>query len=240
MNKNHFGVIIFSRMGSSRLPGKAMKSIGGIPLIERVIKRAQCTGYRVVLATTDASEDDILQKHAASLNIDCYRGDTQNVLGRAIEAAKEFNFKYFARLCGDRPLFSIQEMQFALDLSLHFSEKSNEFNPDLITNFLQNRKVKGLTTEVIRTESLISLLNQNTSDSHREHLTSFFYQFPSTYNLLCMKQLSNHIPICDGYAVDELNDYERMNAIFKINSSVDLSIEKADEIYLKLKTIENE
>lgn len=47
--------IIPSRFGSSRLPGKALKSIGGIPMIQRVYERAR---YARVLSEVYVATDD--------------------------------------------------------------------------------------------------------------------------------------------------------------------------------------
>jgi len=49
------GTMVFSRHDSSRLPGKALRPIGGMPLLERVIRRAQLLPWPVYLATTEAS-----------------------------------------------------------------------------------------------------------------------------------------------------------------------------------------
>ena len=54
------GIIIFARFDSVRLPGKAMLDLGGIPMLARIIRRAQLTGYPVFLATSDEPNDDVL------------------------------------------------------------------------------------------------------------------------------------------------------------------------------------
>lgn len=82
-----------------------MQDFGGKPLVEHVIRRAQKTGYKVVLATSDTKEDDVLEKHAMKIGINCFRGSEDNVLQRAVFAAEGHGFRAFARLCGDRPFF---------------------------------------------------------------------------------------------------------------------------------------
>ncbi len=223
-------------MNSSRLPGKAMMPLGGMSLIERVIKRAQCSGYRVLLGTTNRTDDDVLEDVADQLGIGCFRGDSANVLKRAADAALKFDLSYFARLCGDRPLFSIQEIKTSLDLAQKFLNCENGFKPDLITNNFFGKKIKGLTTEVIRTDASLAVLDQTKNESHLEHLTSYFYQFPDKFNILSLKNINPYIPNCAGYAIDELDDYLRMNSLFNINSSIDLTIELADKLILDFPT----
>ena len=56
------GGIIFARMNSSRLPGKAMIEIDGVSLIERVIERAKRISKidHLCVATSIDKEDDII------------------------------------------------------------------------------------------------------------------------------------------------------------------------------------
>ena len=73
--------IIFSRMASSRLPGKALRHIAGEPLIKRVINRVSKVKKvsTVVVATSDSKNDDRLVEYIQSLNIETgeYNLETQ-------------------------------------------------------------------------------------------------------------------------------------------------------------------
>ena len=56
-------LIITSRMGSSRLPGKALKEVVGFgSMLEILIKRAKLSNQidRVIIATTKLESDDAL------------------------------------------------------------------------------------------------------------------------------------------------------------------------------------
>jgi len=235
MEKNKLGIIIFSRMSSSRLPGKALIPLGGIPLIERVIKRAKLTEYNVFLATSCNAEDDVLEDIALNNQINCYRGSLNNVLERGVKAAQHFGLKAFARLCGDRPLFSIDEICKSLNFYSEMDER-NPLLPDIITNFITGYKIKGLTTEVVLTNSLKRILEQSINDGHREHLTSYIYQNLKDFNILNMAAQFQR-PILDCYAVDDQSEFDRLDAVFNINSSVDLTIQEADFIYQRFNSI---
>lgn len=54
--------LIQARMGSSRLPGKVLKDLGGMPLLERVVRRVlrAKTVHDVVIATSTLSKDDAI------------------------------------------------------------------------------------------------------------------------------------------------------------------------------------
>ena len=51
-----FIALIPARMASSRLPGKPLADIGGLPMVVRVAHRAQASGALRVVIATDSSE----------------------------------------------------------------------------------------------------------------------------------------------------------------------------------------
>ena len=61
--------IIQARMGSSRLPGKMMMELSGIPIIEWVVQRVQGAALLddIVVATSEAALDDELAFVAKNL-----------------------------------------------------------------------------------------------------------------------------------------------------------------------------
>lgn len=197
------GIIVFSRMNSSRLPGKAMLDFGGMPLVEHVIRRAQQTGYKVVMATTDTPEDDVLEELALSMGVDCFRGSEKNVLERAVLAAEKYDLEAFARLCGDRPLFSIEEMQTAIKSWI-------KHQPYLVTNNYSKPCLKGTTTEVVKTSALRKQLDEQPGPKQIEHVTYDFYQHPKQYHILSIDPVFEFDTSHPGYAVDTAEDYERL------------------------------
>lgn len=214
------GVLVFARMNSTRLPGKAMKTIEGYPLIERVIRRAKISGYNVMLATSKDTKDDVLGAVAQKIDIPCFRGSEENVLQRAVLAAEKAGFQAFARLCGDRPLFSVEEMKFAL---AEWQKADENKKPDLITNNYPTKCVRGLTTEVVNTQTLRKQLDNQPDAELQEHLTTGFYRHPDNYRIISLtpryQKWRNH----SGFAVDTIEDYHIINEY--INQHPDLNHE---------------
>ena len=97
IKKMKTGAIIFSRMNSKRLPGKALKLISGKPLIEWVVDRVKQIRNvdHICIATTKNAEDDLIEEFATSKNIDFYRGKDKDVAHRALGACLKFNYKNF-------------------------------------------------------------------------------------------------------------------------------------------------
>ena len=151
------GGIIFARMNSKRLPGKAMVDISGKTLLERVIERTKKIKNieHFCIATSINKEDDEIASFAIRNQISLYRGSLNNVISRAAEAAVRFKYDSFLRICGDRPFFDIDiydEM-----LRIHKLEKH-----ELTTNIFPRTVPPGLTGEIIDLKSLRRVLNLTT------------------------------------------------------------------------------
>lgn len=229
--KQALGILVFARHDSARLPGKALLAVGGMPLLERVIRRASLTPWPVHLATTDLVSDDALATLAQRLGVPAYRGSAERVLERALRAAEAFGLDAFIRLCGDRPLFPIDAMTYAgqaMASGAGSADRSGEW--DLVTNWPIPGAPPGLTTEVIRTSALRQILDRGITARQQEHITQYFYEHPREFRIL-------HLPThrtqytCPGFAVDTAKDLENLNRIFSVSGAIDLGLEEADRLY---------
>lgn len=224
------GILVFSRSESRRLPGKALRCLGGMPLLERVIRRAQCLPWPVVLATTDREADDRLVDLAARLGVEAFRGSQDRVLERAVLAAEAFGLEAFVRLCGDRPLFPLDDLRQAVNEMHGATDGGSGEAPDLVSTWSDGRCPRGLTTEVVRTSTLRRLLDQGVTAEEQEHLTLCFYRQQTKFHIISLT--APEVPfVCPGFAVDTLADLRRLDKIFSINPQLDLSPAAADRIF---------
>lgn len=227
---DRFGTLVFARYDSQRLPGKALLSVGGMPLLERVIRRARLLPWPVYLATTAKPSDDPLVALAARLGVASFRGSEDRVLERAVLAAEWFGLSAFARVCGDRPLFPLDELREAAAIMGKDSGPGPSVSaPDLVTNRLSGDCTPGLTTEVIRTASLRWILDRGLSALQQEHLTSYLYEHPHDFAII---ELPSRVVTysCPGFAVDTAADLARLDRIFAVTAALDLSAAEADRI----------
>lgn len=173
------GAIIFSRMDSARLPGKALKDISGKSLLGHVIDRAKCIAgiEKIILATSSRGIDDPIADFGKLQGLDVYRGSVDDVAGRALAACRAFGLSKFARICGDRAFFS-PELVSEL-ISIH---DNNEV--DVVTTMHPRTYPPGLTTEIICVEALDSLISKTDDSADREHVTNYFYRNPEEFNIL--------------------------------------------------------
>ena len=204
------GGIIFARMNSSRLPGKAMIEIDGVSLIERVIERAKQISKidHLCVATSIDKEDDIIATFSKSKNIDVYRGSLLDVDVRAIETCKEFNYDSFLRICGDRPFFDFTIYDKLIEI--HNLESS-----DITTNIFPRTVPPGLSGTLISTNALKIVIEQSNNKDHREHITKYFYENPKLFNI---RNVQNGIPkekVNSRLVIDNHQDLKKATWIAK-------------------------
>ena len=98
--------VVQARLGSTRLPGKALMQIAGRPMLAHVVARAKAIPYidQIVLATTVSPEDDTLVDLARSLLVPSVRGSVDDVLDRFHSALLQYPTDSILRVTGDCPL----------------------------------------------------------------------------------------------------------------------------------------
>lgn len=98
--------IVQARVGSSRLPGKALLPIAGRPLLDHVLERVEhVSGLSArVFATSVAERDGPLADLAAHRGWLVTRGSEHDVLGRFVAAVRMVEADAVMRLTGDCPL----------------------------------------------------------------------------------------------------------------------------------------
>lgn len=97
-------VVLQARLGSTRLPGKVLAPIGPYSLLEHCVRRLSAGGLPIVVATTDTTEDDAVERAAKRLKVDVFRGPVHDVLARFIGAARAFGLTEIVRATADNPL----------------------------------------------------------------------------------------------------------------------------------------
>jgi spore coat polysaccharide biosynthesis protein SpsF len=198
------GAIIFSRMSSTRLPGKALIDICGKTLLQRVIERTQKINLiqHFCIATSNEAEDDKIVEFANENGIDVYRGSLNNVIERATEASIKYKYDSFLRVCGDRP-FLDSEIYDRM-ITLHKKDKN-----DLTTNIFPRTVPPGLTGEIIDVKSLIQVLNLTSNKLDSEHLTRYYYNNSKKFKIYNYESFKDKETIKLRLVIDDNDDLLR-------------------------------
>jgi len=180
--------VVQARMGSQRLPGKALEEIEGQPMVWHVVDRVSRTSglEGTILATTSHEKDDPLAEMASSLGIPFFRGSEQDVLDRTFLAAKEFGADVILRVSSDCP-FSDPE------INAKVLKKFMDGGFDYVSNIHPPTFPDGLDVEVFSAIVLEKAWEEASLPSEREHVTSFIWNRPDRFglaNVECDQDLS--------------------------------------------------
>ncbi len=112
--------IIQVRMGSTRLPGKVLKKLNGITILESLLNQLNYSKLLndKIIATTSNSEDDVIVNFCKSKEIKCFRGSQDDVLDRYYNCAKKFSINTILRITSDCPLMDPQVIDDVIDFYL--------------------------------------------------------------------------------------------------------------------------
>ncbi|MFL6125668.1 cytidylyltransferase domain-containing protein [Actinophytocola sp.] len=168
--------VIQARMSSTRLPGKVLRPLGGKTVLSWVIRAAARTHNvdSVILATSDAPDDDPVAEEAARCGAEVVRGPLDDVLARYLLAAHEHPCDAVVRLTADCPLHDPALIAQVVGMWLA------DPTVDYASNILVRRYPRGFDTELVRVP-VLEEQDRVPTGSHREHVTSNIYPQPSVY-----------------------------------------------------------
>ena len=163
------GCIIQARMGSSRLPGKTLMKLNqNRAVLDFVVNQLSFSTLidKIIIATTNLEQDDIIEQTAKNLGIQCFRGNSDDVLDRYYNCAKEFEIDNIVRITSDCPLIDPEIVDEVI-------RKYKSENYDYFTNTLIRTYPIGTDVEIFSFEILEKTWQNATLPSEREHVTPF-------------------------------------------------------------------
>jgi len=168
--------ILQSRMTSRRLPGKALASLAGQPMVLRQIERLRAarTLSKVVVATSVEAADDPLAAFLVSRGQAVYRGAPVDLLGRFARCAEVAGASHVVRIKGDAPFVDPAIVDKAARIAL-------ESGADYVHNRGWFGFPKGLEVEVIRTPALIAAAEAPRDPAARTSPTAFLRADPARH-----------------------------------------------------------
>jgi spore coat polysaccharide biosynthesis protein SpsF len=198
-------------MGSSRLPGKVLKDIGGVPMLARVVvraRRARSLG-RVVVATTTDPGDDLLAAYCRKQGFPVFRGDPYDVLDRYYQAATRFDAEIIVRLTADCPVIDPREIDRTVSA---FLDAKVDFAANRLPPPWHRTTPIGMDTEVVTFRALARAWHEAEAKYEREHVMPYFYEEAGRFNIL----LVDHDPDLGDLrlTVDTPEDLELVRKVF--------------------------
>tara|TARA_Y100000591_G_scaffold311606_1_gene315196 strand:+ start:2056 stop:2715 length:660 start_codon:yes stop_codon:yes gene_type:complete len=194
-------IIIQARMASKRLPGKSLKKLGKITILEHVLKRVKASKQvkRIFVATSKMKKDDAIYILCKKKKINCYRGSLNNVLSRYVEIVKRYKIKSFTRICADSPFIDP-------NLISKFISIYKKSNYDLVTNVYPRSFPKGQSIEIFKSSFFLKYAKKIKKRYDMEHVTTFFYNRKE----LNIKNIKNNFDYSKiSLCIDNLKDFNR-------------------------------
>lgn len=102
--------IVIARMGSQRLPGKVLRTLGDKCVLSWVVSAARMAPGvdEVVVATTALPGDNAVEAWCEATNTPCFRGAENDVLSRFVGAAELHHATVAVRITADEPFVDPQ------------------------------------------------------------------------------------------------------------------------------------
>jgi len=185
-----------------------MADVGGVPMIRRLLDRLEAAEGidDLVVATTTNPEDDVLAAWLNNARIPCYRGSSNDVLDRFVQAAEGRQAELIVRVTADDPLKDPEITSQVI--------KIIKATPslDYVSNTLEPTWPEGLDIEVVRLSALQRAHREARLRSDREHVTTYIWNRPQIFKL---HNLSWHRNLSHWrWTVDKPADLELIRRIF--------------------------
>ena len=181
------GCIVQARMGSIRLPGKTLLKIDDKnTVLEFQINQLSSSNLldEIIIATTNLKSDDIIKNFVKNMNVNVFRGKSNDVLDRYFQCAKHFSIDTIVRITGDNPLIDPTIID---DLIQKFTSNSYDY--------LSNAHVRtfpyGTEVEIFSFNALEKAWKNAKKPSEREHVTPYLYNNLDNFKIFNVEYSKN-------------------------------------------------
>lgn len=218
--------VVQARMSSSRLPGKPLLKIAGVPSILHTLRRVASSEIieDVVMATSTKSEDDDLVRLVADAGFSTFRGSLQNVLERTLLAARHSGADHVVRVPGDKPL--VDSAEITRVVKHHLAEDYDYCSNFTLTHPVNRNIPLGLEVEVFRLDAIErAVTSRIVGPEDEEHVTSVFYNNPTVFRI--GSTLSH-----------QFEDYSRFRVNLDAPEDYEFFLRAASEVGLALSSLE--
>ena len=194
-------------MGSTRLPGKVLKDLGGSSVLSRVISRVRRSSQLddLIVATTSEQADDQIVNECVRCSTTVFRGDQDDVLDRYYGAAQFSQADVIVRITSDCPLIDPEIADRTIRAFL-------DQRPDYASNALERTYPRGLDTEALSFSALEQTWRDARESYERAHVTPYIYQNPSIFRILAVVGTADFSFY--RWTLDTLEDLEFVRAVY--------------------------
>jgi glutamate-1-semialdehyde 2,1-aminomutase len=198
--------VVQARMGSTRLPNKVLKPIGGVPMLELLLRRlSRSKELNLVVVATSINENNLpLVSMVETLGYPCECGSESDVLARYIQAAQSHDADIVVRITGDCPLVDPELVDECI-------RRFKSANVDYFSNISPPSYPDGLDIEVVKLSALVKANRDTDVPYDHEHVTPYVRE-SGNFSAAAMRHDIDLSAL--RWTVDEQADFEVIEKIF--------------------------
>jgi spore coat polysaccharide biosynthesis protein SpsF len=202
--------LIQTRLGSKRLPNKALLVLRGKPIIWHIYNRLQHAKLvnQVVISTGQFEKNKEICELASRYKISYYAGSELDLIDRLYKTALNFEADAIVRITGDNPLVDPTIVD---KLVSEFVQKNDRF--DIVTNSRKKTFPHGLDVEIYSVKILKKLWNEIKDPSLREWFTTYIDKNNANFRILNVEHTENLTDF--RWTLDYEEDYEFIKEIYE-------------------------
>lgn len=200
--------IVEARMASTRLPGKVLLPALQKPLLLHLVDRLRATPSidEIVIATTTAPGDLVLQEFAELNGVGCFRGSPDDVMQRVVDAGAAYDADVIVEVTGDCPIVDPEIVEQTIRM---FRANQAEY----VSNCGVRSYPDGMEVQVFRLDTLRKSAAMTRAPLDREHVTLHMRNHPEVFSQVnLVAPPSQHWPGL-GLTLDEPGDYRLICAL---------------------------
>lgn len=199
--------LVQARMGSTRMPNKVMKPIGGIPMIELLLSRlSRAQEIDQIIVATSVDERNLpLVEHVQKLGFACEQGSENDVLERFVQAARKQQADAVVRITGDCPLVDPELVDEVI-------RRFKAAGVDYFSNISPPTYPDGLDIEVFTFKALEQASRETSKPFDHEHVTPYLRE-SGNFSTAAM-QYSEDLSAL-RWTVDEPADFVVIEKVFQ-------------------------
>lgn len=206
-------IVVQARMSSSRLPKKVLLPVLGESLLYRMVERLQQIKHKasIVIATSENSEDDVIEEFCQAKNITCFRGSLNNLLDRHYQVGVLTNADIVIKIPSDCPLIDPRIVDKVLDFYVE-----NEGKYDFVSNLHPATYPDGNDVEIMTFEALKKAWQEATRPLELEHTTPYFWENPDKFRLANVTwETGLDYSMSHRFTIDYYEDYLFIKRVFE-------------------------
>ena len=206
-------ILLQARTNSSRLPGKVLLPIAGVPLVVLAARRAANSGHEVVVVTSKEPSDDALCGVLDWWGVKYFRGELNDTLKRFVVAlGNAHDNEIVIRLTGDN----------VFPDGNFIDELLRDYNQREVAYLTCAGKLSGLpygvSAEVTRAKYLREADKKAVKSFDREHVTPWIAEKYGKNSFTIYQGLEMHQWRC---TIDTLSDYLLVSKVFGVDKVPD-------------------